>query len=358
MDAIDTALVSFENEVPELVAYEQFPIAEQLKSSVRVLNASTSIGEVTKFDAIMGHLFADSVLKILEIADIPPEKISAIGNHGQTILHLPDDSHPRTLQIGDPNIIAQKTKINTVADFRRMDMADNGQGAPLAPAFHAKVFRKQNINRVTLNLGGIANTTILPAEIHTSISGFDTGPGNGLLDDWNQLHNHTEMDIDSQWAATGNPDHELLALLLSDPYFKLAPPKSSGRDYFNLEWLHSRLDSLNRELAPENIQATLLQLTILTIADAIKRHAPKTSEIYMCGGGCHNKRMTKALASLMPEVHLGNTQELGLNPDAIEAITFAWLAKQTMEAKAGNEPSVTGANSGQILGGIYQAANN
>lgn len=356
MDAIDTAIVSFANPLPELVSYRQFPIDETLKASVRQLNSSSSIKEITELDARMGHLFADSVLKILNLSDIKASEIVAIGNHGQTVLHLPDATYPRTLQIGDPNIIAHKTGITTVSDFRRMDIADGGQGAPLAPAFHAEIFRTAGTARIILNIGGIANITRLPGDPQEAIAGFDTGPGNGLLDDWNQLHNQTEMDRDSHWAATGKIDQDLLTLFLSDPYFELAPPKSSGRDYFNLTWLNDQLDKIQKKLSPQDIQATLLQLSVLTIAQAILRHAPNTQEIYMCGGGSHNMGMVAALAGLVPNISLTDTGALGLDPDAIEALTFAWLAKQTMEHKTSNNIAVTGANSAQILGGIYQSA--
>ena len=356
MDAIDTALVSFAGDRPELIAYEQFAIAEELKAAVRTVDLSSSLEDVTRLDARMGHLFADSVLKILQKSEVRADQVTAIGNHGQTVLHLPDDKdYPRTLQIGDPNIIAHKTGITTVSDFRRKDIASGGQGAPLAPAFHSKVFRNPDKNRVILNIGGVANITVLPSDMGKNIFGFDTGPGNGLLDDWNQLHRKTEMDRDSEWAATGTASPELLSMMLSDPYFDLPPPKSSGRDYFNLNWLNKKLWEIKEPLRPEDTQASLLQLTLTAISDAIKIHAPDTEEVYICGGGAHNKAMGKALDDLLPGIYLGDTHELGLDPDAIEAVTFAWLAKQTMNGKAGNEPSVTGAAFGQILGGIYRA---
>ena len=168
-----------------------------------------------------------------------PDQISAIGSHGQTVLHLPESDHPRTLQIGDPNLITYKTGITTVSDFRRMDMAAGGQGAPLAPAFHAFQFRDPDKNRVILNIGGIANISILPSDTDKYVTGFDTGPGNGLLDDWNTIHNKTAYDKNSEWAKSGQLDDSLLSLLLEDNYFSLAPPKSTGRDYFNMQWLES-----------------------------------------------------------------------------------------------------------------------
>lgn len=354
MDAIDTVLVQFNEQAPKIISYEQFSIDEETKACVRQLDTSSAIYEVTKYDAVMGHLFADSVLRVLNIANISADQVTAIGNHGQTILHLPNEPYPRTLQIGDPNIIAHKTKITTVADFRRMDMASGGQGAPLAPAFHNRVFRKENVNRIILNLGGIANITLLPGNLVSEISGFDTGPGNGLLDDWNQRHNDTDMDRDSNWASTGRANNELLKSLLADQYFALPPAKSTGRDYFNLRWLDVHLTNLGLDLAPEDVQATLLLLTIYTIADAIEKHAPDSSEIYVCGGGAHNKRLMQQLQNRLANHEVYDTSHLGLDPDAIEALTFAWLAKQTIEKKAGNERSVTGANGAQILGGVYR----
>ena len=355
MDAVDTALVQFDNNTPHLIAYDQFSIDSHIKDAVREININSSLGEITKYDSILGTLFAESVLKILEIAELQSESIAAIGSHGQTILHLPDDAYPRTLQIGDPNIIAAKTGITTIADFRRMDIAAGGQGAPLAPAFHNRVFRKQGTNRLILNLGGIANITLLPGDLTAEISGFDTGPGNGLLDDWNKLHNGTDMDKDGQWAASGELNQSLLSAMLEDPYFKLPPAKSTGRDYFNLNWLENCLSSEPNALPTKDVQATLLSLTVESIATTVQTHAAETSEIYVCGGGAHNALLMQRLKEKLPGQRIDTTNELGLNPDAVEAVTFAWLAKQTLNKQPGNQPSVTGASTKTLLGGVYQA---
>lgn len=355
MDAVDTALVQFTDNTLEVVAYEQFPIEQNLKAAVRALNTNSSLEEVTEYDVRLGHLFADSVNEILRLANIPAEDIIAVGSHGQTILHLPDATYPRTLQIGDPNIIAQKTGITAVADFRRRDIASGGQGAPLAPGFHNFIFRNQQTNRLILNLGGIANFTVLPKNSEQSILGFDTGPGNGLLDDWNRRNNGSDMDRDSNWAATGQIDMPLLDKMLADPFLKLPPPKSTGRDCFNMGWINNMLASINHKVEAANVQATLLELTTRTIADAALLHASQTNEIYLCGGGAHNQRMVARLKELLPSIIIEDTGKLGVDPDAVEAVCFAWLAKQTIDRQSGNEPSVTGAAANVILGGVYWA---
>lgn len=355
MDAIDTVLVDFNNKNPVVIDYEQYPISEQIKSTVRLINLSSSIEEVTELDAVMGHVFADAVNSIVTQSGVTPDEITAIGSHGQTVLHLPSETHPRTLQIGDPNIIANKTGITTIADFRRMDMASGGQGAPLAPAFHESVFRNTVSDRIVLNIGGIANITVLPSDSTLNISGFDTGPGNGLLDDWNQKHNSTPMDRDSAWAMTGKSNDMLLASFLSDEFFSLPAPKSTGRDHFNLNWVERHLGP-NSKLAAADIQATLLSLTVENIAMSIEQTSVSEAEIYACGGGAQNAKLMAKLRDRLPRCDLQTTDALNLNPDAIEAIAFAWLARQTFKTMTGSNHFVTGAAKPEILGGIYQAS--
>ena len=352
MDAIDVALVRFEEDSLSLIAYSQLPYADEVRRAVRNLSGDSAIDEVSNMDAILGSLFADAIQTVLEQTGVKAADVTAIGSHGQTILHLPDAQPPRTLQIGDPNIIARWTGIVTVADFRRMDMAVGGQGAPLAPAFHARYFRTHESDRVILNVGGIANITLLPRDPALDVTGFDTGPGNGLLDDWNQLHNGTPMDRDCEWAESGTAREDLLWHLLGDPYFELSPPKSTGRDYFNLEWLVRYLEAYPDAL-PEDVQATLLLLSAHSIVEAITREAPATTELYICGGGVHNPRLLKELRQELPAVKIVSTSALGLHPDAVEAVTFAWLAKQRLDGAPGNLPAVTGARQPVVLGGIY-----
>lgn len=357
MDAVDTALVDIEAGSLDLVEYEQFPLPEEIRTGVRKLSGSSSMDAVTCMDAELGHLFADAVLAIIKQAGIPKESIRAIGSHGQTILHLPQASPPRTLQIGDANTIAHRTGITTVTDFRRLDLAAGGQGAPLAPALHAQYFRSGSADRIILNIGGIANITLLPSSRQQQLLGFDTGPGNGLMDDWNRRHNSTSMDKDGEWAASGMVNQSLLEGLLSDPYFSQTAPKSTGRDYFNLEWLDVKLNKSAPAVSAVDVQATLVLLTARNIADAIKQYAPSTREIYVCGGGIHNPVLMKTLESCVPEgIIIASTESLGIHPDAVEAVTFAWLAHCRMEGIPGNLPSVTGAERPVILGAIYEGS--
>lgn len=353
MDAIDTALVQFEPGHPRLSAYHQFPIDDAVRMAVRNLSTRSTIAEIGKYDIILGNLFANAVTDFLARLDIEYTEVSAIGSHGQTILHLPDADTRCSLQIGDANIIAYRTGITTVADFRRMDIAAGGQGAPLAPAFHEFLFHSTDTDRVILNIGGIANITVLAADKKRETIGFDSGPGNGLLDDWNRLHKGTAMDENSNWANSGKVDMELLGRCLDDPYFYRPPPKSTGRDYFNLDWLESFISRLGKKLPPQDIQATLLQLSLQNIVSAIDRYAASAAEIYVCGGGGRNASMMHGLQKLLPAVAVSTTDALGYNPDAIEAMTFAWLAKQRLEHRPGNLPAVTGAEQPVQLGAIY-----
>jgi len=353
MDAVDVALVDFQSSPPALVHYAQYPITDEIRRDVRVLDQHSPVTEVARLDAVLGGLFGDAVLNLLGETGLQPHDIAAIGSHGQTILHLPDADPPRTLQIGDPNLIARRTGITTVADFRRMDLAAGGQGAPLAPAFHACYFRSPEADRVILNIGGIANITLLPADPSMDVTGFDTGPGNGLLDDWNRQHRGTDMDRDGDWAASGTVADVLLQSLEKDAYFSRKPPKSSGRDYFNLDWLRRHLAGFGT-LDPADVQATLLQLTVGSIATAVTGSAPAARELYICGGGVHNPLLVDGLRRSLPGVHSGSTAELGVDPDAVEAVTFAWLAKRRLDGEPGNLPAVTGAQRAVLLGGIYK----
>ncbi len=355
MDAVDAALVQFNGRSLKLLAYEQFPIDTALKGAVRRLDGSSPVSEVTRYDAMLGELFAEAVLRILEISGCPADQVTAIGSHGQTILHLPEEPYPRTMQIGDPNLIALRTGIPCVADFRRMDMAGGGQGAPLAPAFHEDLFRIDGTERAVLNIGGIANLTLLPGNPDQAVSGFDCGPGNGLLDEWNRRHRGTDMDVDGAWAAAGTADSELLEAMLADPYLNAAPPKSTGRDYFNLAWVEDMMARCNTRPVPGDIQATLLELSVHTMARAARDYCPEARSVFLCGGGVHNTRMVARLRELLPEITVADTGELGLNPDAVEAVAFAWLARQRINRAMGNQPSVTGADRPLVLGGLYQA---
>jgi anhydro-N-acetylmuramic acid kinase len=351
MDAIDAALVKFDSKA-QLKFYREYPVENSLRHQIRLINGKSDLDHIADLDHELGHLFANAVNSLLEETSISPDEIKAIGNHGQTILHKPDATHKTSIQISDPNVICAETGITTVADFRRMDMAHGGQGAPLASAFHQYQFQQNEKSIVILNIGGIANITLLPGD-NKKIIGFDTGPGNGLLDDWIQLNKNEEYDKDSLWANSGKENNELLKQLLSDDYFSQPAPKSTGRDYFNLEWLKGYLIKHDSEITPENVQATLLKLSAITICNAIQEVANNYNEVLVCGGGAYNPILMKTIQDLLPKIKVSTTADYGLAPDCIEAVTFAWLAKQRMENKPANLPSVTGANKNILLGGIY-----
>ncbi len=353
MDAIDAALVDINQQKASVLAYEQFPIPGEIRHRVRAVNSTSSIQAVTELDVILGELFADAVRQLLDAGEVSAADIMAIGTHGQTVLHLPEDEHPRSLQIGDANIIACKTGITTVADFRRMDIAAGGQGAPLASACHAWLFRRQHKERAVLNLGGMANITLLPGDMKQLVTGFDTGPGNALMDAWTQKHLGKEYDENGSWAASGKPDENLLQQLLQAPFFAATPPKSTGRDDFNLDWLEKILGKYGEALTAVNVQATLLELSAYSISQAINNHAPDAREILVCGGGIHNMQMLQRLKQLLADRDIISTAKYGVDPDALEAIIFAWLAKCRLEGVAGNLPSVTGAGEPVILGAVY-----
>jgi len=298
MDAIDAALVRIDENELELILYQQIPISKNLQQTIKSINTKSTLDEISELDVIMGNLFAEATLQVIEAGELSPEDIHAIGSHGQTILHLPDEKLPRTLQIGDANIIAYQTGITTVADFRRMDIAAGGEGAPLAPAFHQWLFQSKKSERVILNLGGMANITLLPANDKTVITGFDTGPGNTLMDEWIQQHLDQDFDKDGSWAKSGQCNQKLLSTLLDEAYFNTAPPKSTGKDFFNLQWLEKKLSQFNVPIDPIDVQATLLELSVITISDAITNYAPDCNEILVCGGGVHNKFVMQRLRNL------------------------------------------------------------
>ena len=355
IDAIDAALVKIEKNSLEVINYQQFIIPSDIQSAIRSLNKRSNLQLLTKLDVALGELFADSVLELLIQSELDKSTITAIGSHGQTILHLPGSKYPRTLQIGDPAIISVRTEITTVSDFRRSDIAAGGQGAPLTPAFHAWQFRSTEINRIILNLGGIANITVLPADNSKEVVGFDTGPGNGLMDYWTQKNLNMDYDIDGKWAAQGTCNGELLGIFMEEQYFSLNPPKSTGKDEFNQLWVTKNLERLNMDISNTDVQRTLLELSARTISDAIKYYQQDGVELLLCGGGIHNPLFVNRLKELIPGIDAISTEKYGLHPDAVEAAAFAWLAKCRLEKVPGNIPHVTGAKKPTVLGAIYEA---
>lgn len=353
-DAIDAALVDLEGNDLEIMDYRQYPLEAGLRESLRGIGLSAPVEAVSELDGLLGRCFGQAALALLDANGTDAGRVRAIGSHGQTILHLPRATPPRTLQIGDPNLIAGLTGITTIADFRRADMAAGGQGAPLAPAFHAWKFRSNRLNRVVLNIGGIANITILPSAPGEEVRGFDTGPGNTLMDSWIQQCTGSNYDEQGRWAAAGNIRRELLKLMLSDPYFPAPPPKSTGKDDFNPAWIARYGDKTGNACRDEDIQATLLELTAVSIAGAISTFSPVTEEILVCGGGIHNTVLMRRLQSLLSGIAVKSTGDYGINPDAVEAVTFAWLARQRLENIPANLPPVTGAGKAAVLGAIYE----
>jgi anhydro-N-acetylmuramic acid kinase len=280
---------------------------------------------------------------------IERSRLVAIGSHGQTLRHRPVGPWPFSLQLGDPNAIAETTRIQVVADFRRRDVAAGGHGAPLMPAFHAAMLDDPQEIRAVLNLGGIANLTLLQPGV--AVRGFDTGPANGLMDAWCRRHTGDAYDADGALARAGQVQPALLQRLLDDPWFALPPPKSSGRDQFHLGWLEPRLCGES----PADVQATLLAMSARSIADALCAAQPRTRRVIACGGGVHNSTLLQALAQELPDCIVESSAAHGLDPDYVEAMGFAWLARETLAARAGNLPSVTGARGARILGAIYSA---
>ena len=357
-DAVDAVLVDFEPTQPNLLATHTLPLEPSARAAIHNL-AHPGMNEIDRMGALdheLGRTFARAVNELLEKADCSSSQVTAIGSHGQTVRHRPpgQNESPFSLQIGDPNIIAQRTGITTIADFRRRDMAAGGHGAPLVPGFHNAFFHNVNESRAIVNVGGIANLTWLSAE--DSPLGFDTGPGNVLMDAWIMKIRKAPYDQKGSWAATGRMNETLLQQLLTHPYFALIPPKSTGPEAFNLNWLIQELEDFERELAPEDVQATLLALTVQTVAasvSAMQNDARAT--VYLCGGGAYNLELRRALAGLLPQQRVTDTQELGIAPEWVEATAFAWLARQTTRRRAGNLPAVTGASQALVLGGIYPA---
>jgi anhydro-N-acetylmuramic acid kinase len=346
-DGINAVLVNFSTQPPQLITSLYTAFSPVVREQILALcqPGPDEINRLGELDVLLGNIFSDSVNTLLKNQNIHQKNIRAIGSHGQTIRHHPKKQF--TLQVGDPNIIAAKTGITTVADFRRRDIAHGGEGAPLVPAFHHYLLGDKKKDRTVVNIGGVANITLLPAN-ETSLLGFDTGPGNILLDAWAEKHLQQRYDEKGSWAAKGNIDFVLLEKLLNDDYFKRPSPKSTGHEYFNLAWLKKYLPN---QINAVDVQATLTFLTARTIVDGIHQHLPH-SELVICGGGVHNDCLMRHLAQLAPVVH--STHHYGIDPDYMEAMAFAWLAKQTLDGKTGNITAVTGAKQTAILGGIYR----
>ena len=356
-DGIDAALVDFEGDDagarPALRFARTYAWDPALRARLVALGqqgVSISLDEVGELDVAIGRAFADAALAALADAGTVATNIAAIGSHGQTLRHRPHGALPFSLQLGCAASIAERTGITTVAGFRARDVAAGGHGAPLVPALHAALLHAPGESRAVLNLGGIANFTLLPAA--GPVRGFDTGPANGLMDAWCLRHRGEPYDRGGAFAASGRVDGALLARLLDEPWFAQPPPKSTGRDQFHLDWVGARLAG-NED--PADVQATLLALTARSVADALRATQSDTARVIVCGGGVHNGALMAALAGELPGVVVESSAAHGLDPDAIEAMAFAWLARETLAGRPGNLASVTGAAGPRILGAIHQA---
>ncbi|MDX1654763.1 MAG: anhydro-N-acetylmuramic acid kinase [Candidatus Competibacteraceae bacterium] len=356
MDGVDAALVDFQDGVPpRLLAHHALPMPAELRRELLAVArpGADDLDRVARLDNAVALAFVQAVKALLDKGNRKADSVAAIGSHGQTVRHIPEGTEPYTVQLGNPSLIAELTGITTVADFRRRDMAAGGQGAPLAPAFHAAFFSAAREDRAVVNIGGIANITLLPAQ--GEIRGFDTGPGNVLLDGWAQRHLDQPLDLNGVWGTGGQPDPTLLKQCLGDRYFALSPPKSTGREYFHLDWLDRQLSTITHPIAPQDVQATLVELTACTIAGDLQRQQPGSQRLLVCGGGVRNPALLEALGRALPAVEVISCERYGMDPDYLEAIGFAWLARRTLLGLPGNLPTVTGARGPRILGGIYPA---
>lgn len=359
-DGIDVAIARFHDApTPQagLVFGRTYPWDPDLRARLVALGQHAqpmTLDEVGELDARIGAAFATAAETAIRDSGVDRAAIAAIGSHGQTLRHRPHGPHPFTLQLGDPSRIAETTRVRTVADFRRRDLAAGGHAAPLLPALHAALLSSPDEDRAVLNLGGIANLTLLPRD-DGPVRGFDTGPANGLMDAWCLRHTGAGYDRGGAFAAGGQVDESLLARLLDEPWFAMAPPKSSGRDQFHLAWVEARLQGEGMRPAPADVQATLLALSVRTVVDALRATLPGAARVIACGGGVHNPVLMRALADALPGVAVESTAAHGIDPDMVEALGFAWLARQTLLGRPGNLPSVTGAAGPRVLGAIYPA---
>ena len=354
MDGLDLVAVRFNDTgVNETIATHFCTYPPSLRQPLQQLahDAEASLNQMCQLDSLLGQFYARQINDFIDTYQLPRQEIAAIGSHGQTVRHAMQAETPYTLQIGDPNIIAAQTGLVVVADFRRRDIALNGQGAPLAPAFHDQVFRHPQYNRVIINIGGISNITYLPADREKDVVGFDSGPGNTLMDYICKQFFESDFDAKGQIAHRGLVNAQLLHEILdNEAYFKMPFPKSTGTDYFSPQWLKA---SGLLELKPEDSLATLAELTSICIAQAAASLPSPIEEYYLCGGGTHNTHLIDRLAEHLQTENLYTTEKLGIHPDWVEASAFAWLARRTLQRKSGNLPSVTNAEKFTILGAVY-----
>lgn len=350
MDGIDAALVEFDTASCSIRATHYQPYSVELQKRLRNIvkdPKSASLPEVGVVNQLVAIEFSQAANELVLLGDVSPPQVRAIGSHGQTVLHQPDAKPPYSTQLGDPATLAAGTSIQVVADFRGADLALGGQGAPLVPAFHRWAFGSSDTERAVVNIGGIANITLLHPD--GSAGGFDTGPGNILLDYWCREHHGEAFDDDGAWAAGGTVDEALLGQLRSDPFFALAPPKSTGADYFNAEWLRHNIKLCASQPSHQDVQTTLSQLS----ANEIARGVGTLAELAVCGGGARNRDLVERIRQALPSCSVHTTDHWGIDPDWVEAVAFAWLARERLAGRPTSIPAVTGATAAVSLGGVY-----
>jgi anhydro-N-acetylmuramic acid kinase len=354
LDGVDGVLVDINNGSMQTLAHAHRPFDPALRAELLALN-SPGPNELHR-GALAGNAVARAygavVAEVLKASGRNAEQITALGAHGQTVRHRPGefDDTGYTCQLLNGSLLAELTGIDVVADLRSRDVAAGGQGAPLAPGFHAALFARAGQERGVLNLGGIANLTRLGAD--GSVLGFDTGPANALLDGWCERHRQQAYDADGAWAASGHVINALLDDLLAEPFFRQSPPKSTGRDLFNLAWLDGHV-ARHPTVTPQDVQATLAALTVRSVARAVQAHAPHLQSLYVCGGGARNGHLMRGLAQALPAVQVATTADLGVPADQVEAVAFAWLAYRMVTRQPGNLPAVTGARALRVLGALH-----
>ncbi len=350
LDGIDIALVDFSTKYGKLIAFQTYDYPKELRSNILAINQNqnTTISAIGDLDYRLGALFSETIAQFLQEFKINSQDITAIGCHGQTMWHQPEGHARYSMQLGNASLIANKTQIDVIADFRNADMAFHGQGAPLVPAYHDYLFRHDNQTRIILNIGGISNITCLIPKQKTI--GYDTGPGNILMDAWIEKNRDLAYDKQGAWAKSGKINNDFLQHLLDDAWLKKAPPKSTGREYFNIAWLEQKIQTFGT-IKAEDVQATLVELTAQSISDQIKPFTPDA--LILCGGGAQNIYLMERLKALCTFCHVQSCHEYNIDPDAMEAAAFAWLAWRHCQRKSGNIAAVTGATQPAILGALY-----
>ncbi len=356
LDGVDGVIVDISTSKCQVTQYASAPLAPDLRAELLALNTSgaNELHRAALAGNALARTYAEVVQMLLEQSGLKPAQVRAIGAHGQTVRHRPQefDGTGYTLQLNNPALLAECTGIAVVADFRSRDVAAGGQGAPLVPAFHQRMFARAGQARSVLNIGGISNLTVLHAD--GGVLGFDCGPGNALMDAWCQRHTGAPFDDAGAFAASGRISAPLLEALHADPFFALAPPKSTGRDLFRMDWLEERL-AVAGHLAPQDVQATLTELTASACSDCVNSYGNDSDLLAVCGGGARNTYLMHRLQALLPQLRVTTTDELGLPAQQVEAAAFAWLAHQTMAGQPGNLAKATGAQGARVLGAIYPA---